>query len=102
MIAPAAAKKLARPVSVTETDCDVKSDSVRAVNVTLRLAATPDEKSSVPKNNTSMIGTIIANSIAATPQQSLTRPSVRCRAWRHVFRIDFNAGVMLGTIRFYE
>jgi hypothetical protein len=31
MIAPAAAKKLARSVSATGNDCDVKSDSVRQV-----------------------------------------------------------------------
>ena len=59
-------------VSATEVDCEVRSDSVRAISVTLRSTATPDENSTVPKNITSMIGTITANSVAAMPLQSAT------------------------------
>ena len=49
--------------SVTEMFCDVRSDSVRAISVTLRSTATPDENSTVPKNSTSIRGTTMANSI---------------------------------------
>ena len=65
-----AAKKLVRSVSVTDVDCEVRSDSVRAISVTLRSTATPDENSTVPKNITSISGTIMANSIAAMPRRS--------------------------------
>src|SRR6188474_2400405 len=65
-----AAKKPARSVSLTDVDCDVRSDRVRAIRVTLRSTATPDENSTVPKNITSMTGTMTANSVAAIPLRS--------------------------------
>ena len=70
MIPMLAAKKLLRSVSVTDVDCEVRSESVRATSVTLRSTATPDENSTIPKNITSMSGTIMTNSVAATPRQS--------------------------------
>ena len=45
MMALLALKKLVSWVSVTEVFCDVRSDSVRAISVTLRSTATPDENS---------------------------------------------------------
>src|SRR5882757_1373931 len=74
-----AAKKLLRSVSVTVVDCEVRSESVRATSVTLRSTATPDENSTIPKNITSMSGTITANSVAATPLQSFDRPKAASR-----------------------
>src|ERR1043166_3535556 len=75
-----AAKKLLRSLSAIEADCEVRSDSVRATSVTLRSTATPEENSTVPKNIVSISGTIITNSVAATPRQSLqSRTAVRQR-----------------------
>src|SRR5215813_14884454 len=70
MIAVAAAKKLLSWVDVTEVFWDVRSDSVRAMMVTLRLVPMACENSIVPKNITSINGTIKANSTAAMPLQS--------------------------------
>src|SRR3569833_1613805 len=61
-----ALKKLVMSLSATEVDCEVRSDSVRAISVTLRSIATAEENSTVPKNITSISGTITANSVAAT------------------------------------
>src|SRR5216684_5586548 len=77
MIALAAWPALVRSVSSTFVDCETRSDSVRATCVTLRFTATPDENSTTPKNITSMTGTIMANSIAAMPRQSFTKPRAR-------------------------
>ena len=79
-----ALKKLVNWVSLTEIFCDVRSESVRAISVTLRLTATPDENSLVPKNNTSMIGTIMANSTAARPRRSSTSRSTVRRTESHI------------------
>src|SRR5215469_12508782 len=78
MIQFEARKKLAMSVSVTESDCDVRSDSVRAISVTLRSTATPDENSTVPKNITSITGMMKANSVAARPRRSASMRS-QCR-----------------------
>src|ERR1700730_1241581 len=77
MIALAAWPALVRSVSSTFVDGETRSDSVRAACVTLRFTATPDENSTTPKNITSMTGTIMANSIAAMPRQSFTKPRAR-------------------------
>ena len=70
------ALKLMRSVSVTVEDCDTRSDRLRAASVTLRLAATPEENSTVPKNSVSINGTTKANSTAALARRSRTkRPS---------------------------
>src|SRR3954451_9746434 len=75
-----AAKKLLRSLSATEVDCEVRSDIVRATSVTLRSTATPDENSTIPKNIVSISGTIMTNSVAATPRQSPeSRTAVRHR-----------------------
>ena len=74
MIALAVVVKLARSVSVTLLDCDVKSDIVRATSVTLPSTATPEENSTTPKNIVSMSGTTTANSIAALPRLIATKP----------------------------
>ncbi|OIQ63146.1 hypothetical protein GALL_553140 [mine drainage metagenome] len=80
IIALLAAKKFVMSLSATVVDCDVRSDSVRAISVTLRSTATPEENSTVPKNITSMIGTITANSVAAIPRRS----SIRSRTERRI------------------
>src|SRR5436853_6277212 len=87
MIALAVIVKLARSVSVTAVDCDVRSDSVRATSVTLRSTATADENSTTPKNSVSMSGTITANSTAALARLSRTRPPIKPRARSEVFCI---------------
>ncbi len=74
-----ALKKLVRSALVTEVDCEVRSDSVRAISVTLRSTATPEENSTVPKNITSMIGTMMANSVAAMPLRSARMSAARRR-----------------------
>src|SRR5258706_12573041 len=89
MIAELALKMLVNWASVIEMFCDVKSDSVRAIIVTLRLTAIPDENSSVPKNRTSMIGTIMANSMAARPLQSPNRSCTEDRTRSHMSIIGF-------------
>src|SRR5262245_56797034 len=73
MTAVAAAKKLSSWACVTEVFCDVRSDSVRAMMVTLRLAPTPCANSTVPKNITSIKGAMKANSIAPMPLQSFRK-----------------------------
>ena len=83
MIAVLALKKLVSWVSVTVVFCDVRSDSVRAISVTLRSTATPDENSSVPKNSTSISGTITANSIGsdtALVAEQFDAPGGACEA----------------------
>src|SRR6187402_2344705 len=85
-----AAKKPARSVSPTAVDCDVRSDSVRAINVTLRLTATPDENSTVPKNITSMTGTMTANSVAAIPLRSLSILAAARRMRSQIGSIDID------------
>lgn len=60
-------------VSASVVDCDVKSDRVRAINVTLRSIAMADENSTVPKNITSISGTMTANSVAASARRSATK-----------------------------
>src|ERR1700712_1116735 len=86
-----AAKKLLRSVSATDIDCEVRSESVRATSVTLRSTATPDENSTTPKNITIISGTIMTNSVAATPRQSFDN-SAAARAKRN-HRCDI--GMML-------
>src|ERR1700682_1988422 len=86
-----ALKKVVSWVSVTETFCEVRSDSVRAISVTLRLTAMPDENSTVPKNIKSITGTMMANSIAATPRRSLYRSSAERRRRSHIELIGFMA-----------
>src|ERR1700712_2279641 len=92
MIALLALKKLVNWVSVTERFCDVRSDSVRAISVTLRLTATPDENSSVPKNSSSMTGTTMANSIAARPLRSTSSSRAERRTRSHMSITGFIAG----------
>src|SRR3954451_18890761 len=91
MIPMLAAKKLLRSVSVTVVDCEVRSESVRATSVTLRSTATPDENSTIPKNIVSISGTIMTNSVAATPRVSFDRPSAAALAKFHIFAIVFIA-----------
>src|ERR1700690_578451 len=90
-ILPLAVKKLVVSESATDVDWDVRSESVRATSVTLRSTATPDENSTVPKNITSMIGTISANSVAAMARQSVNRRTAETRARRHILDIVFIA-----------
>ena len=59
MIALDVVVKLARSVLVTVDDCEVRSDMLRATSVTLRLIATAEENSTVPKNITSISGTYL-------------------------------------------
>src|SRR5260370_22813767 len=88
MIPVLALKKLVRSVSLTEIDCEVRSDSVRAISVTLRSTATPDENSTVPKNITNMIGTMMANSVAAIPLQSFNSLPAKSRMPGHIDDIE--------------
>ena len=78
MIALPALKKLVNLSSSTEVFCDVRSDSVRAISVTLRSTATPAANSLVPTSNMAMSGMIMANSMAARPLLFLRRAA----AWR--------------------
>jgi len=73
--------------SVSVVDCDVRSDSVRAINVTLRSIATADENSTVPKNITSISGTMTANSVAASARLSATKSRAELRAFLQIFAI---------------
>src|ERR1700675_953029 len=86
-----ALKKLVSWVSVTEMFCEVRSESVRAISVTLRSTAMPDENSTVPKNITSITGAMTANSIAITPRRSLYRSSAERRRRSHMGVIGFIA-----------
>ncbi len=70
MILFATVKKVEMSASATEVDCEVKSDRVRAISVTLRFTAIAEQNSTVPKNITSISGTMKANSVAATPRPS--------------------------------
>src|SRR3982074_2932330 len=79
-----AAKKLLRSVSVTVVDCEVRSESVRATSVTLRSTATPEENSTTPKNIVSINGTIMTNSVAATPRQSFDSSAAERRRRNHI------------------
>ena len=97
MMALLALKKLVSWVSVTLVFCDVRSDSVRAISVTLRSTATPDENSSMPKNSTSITGTITANSTAATPRLSPSSLSARRRMRSQILVIGF---IALALVRF--
>src|SRR4051794_31583233 len=89
MIPELALKKLVNWASVTEMFCDVKSDSVRAISVTLRSTAIPDANSSVPKNRISMTGTTMANSVAARPLTSPNRSCAERRTRSHISIIGF-------------
>src|SRR6201746_571821 len=95
MIALLALKKLVNWASVTEMFCDVRSDSVRAISVTLRLTAMADANSSVPKNRSSMIGMTMANSMAARPRQSASRSCTERRTRNHVSIIGFIAPALV-------
>src|ERR1700738_19267 len=79
MIELVAKKKLLIVGSSTVFDWETRSDIVRAMIVTLRSTATPDENSTIPKNITSMIGTITANSVAAMPLRSSSRSTAERR-----------------------
>src|SRR5690349_525130 len=87
MMAVEAAKKLVMSASPTDVDCDVRSDSVRAISVTLRSTATADENSTVPKNITSISGTITANSVAASALPSARKSYAERRVARQKFAI---------------
>src|SRR3569832_98489 len=100
MIPRLAAKKLVRSESVTTAAWEVKSDAVRAIDVTLRLIEIADENSTVPKNSTSMIGTTMANSVAATPRRSFSRRATRRHARTHVFRADPIVRLMIRRLRY--
>src|ERR1700712_2678846 len=92
MIDELALKKFVNWVSVTAMFCDVRSDSVRAISVTLRLTAMPDANSSVPKNRSSITGTTMANSVAAMPLISPNRSFAERRTRSQIFIIGFIAG----------
>ena len=77
-------------MSLTDVDCDVRSDSVRAISVTLRSTATPDENSTVPKNITSMTGTMTANSVAAMPLRSVHNLATVRRMRSQIDNIDID------------
>jgi hypothetical protein len=64
MIALEALKKFCSCVRVSEVFCEVRSARVRAIGDTLRSDATPEQSSTVPKNITSISGTMKANSVA--------------------------------------
>src|SRR6478609_520951 len=95
MIALLALKKLVSWVSLTLTFCDARSDSVRAISVTLRSTATADENSSTPKNSTSITGTITANSTAATPRLSRSSLSARRRMRSQIAIVGFIAQALV-------
>src|ERR1700709_2621200 len=94
MIDELALKKFVNWVSVTAMFCDVRSDSVRAISVTLRLTAIPDENSSVPKNRISITGRTMANSVAAMPLISPNRPCTERCTRSHMAIIGFIRGVI--------
>src|SRR5215813_14311565 len=82
MIAVDALKMLVICWSVIPVFCDVRSDSVRAIMVTLRATATAELNSTVPKRPTSMTGRTIANSIAMAPRQSRRKSAKRRLKYR--------------------
>src|SRR4051794_36127685 len=88
MIPTLAAKKLPKSVSVTVVDCEVRSESVRATSVTLRSTATPEENSTTPKNIVIINGTIMTNSVAATPRQSFNSSAAQPRRQNQISDID--------------
>src|ERR1700692_4893223 len=99
MIPKLAAKKLLMSVSETVVDCDVRSDRVLAIIVTLRSTATPDENSTVPKNSTSMSGTITANSVAATADESFCSRAAANRIRTQTLEIDILIIVVRPSVR---
>src|SRR4051812_19737468 len=87
-----AAKKLVRSPLATVVACDVRSDSVRAIKVTLRSIAIADENSTVPNSITIMTGRMNANSTAARPRRSARRPGIARVNRDHIFdRIDLSS-----------
>src|ERR1700738_1912009 len=88
MIELVARKKLLIVGSATVFDWETTSDIVRAMIVTVRSSATPDENSTIPKNITSMIGTITANSVAAMPLRSSSISTAERRARNQSQDID--------------
>src|SRR5882672_4616714 len=83
-IAELAAKMFCNSVSeVTFSDCEVRSESVRATSATLRFTATHEENSTVPKNIASINGTMTANSVAAIPLLSPSILTAHRRARSH-------------------
>src|SRR5215475_8275463 len=97
MIALLALKKLVNCVSVTEVFWDVRSDSVRAISVTLRSTATPAENSLVPTNSNAITGMIIANSTAARPLLLLRSSPARRRMRSQIVVIGI---IALPLVRF--
>src|SRR5689334_121597 len=79
MIALPVVVKLVRSVSVTVEDCETRSDIVRATSVTLRLTATPEANSTIPKNSVSISGTTKENSTAALAWRSRTKRPISRR-----------------------
>src|SRR5882724_96978 len=101
MMPTLALKMLVSWLSVTEMFCDVRSDSVLATIVTLRSTATPEENSTVPKNITSMTGTMTANSVAAMPLRFRASARAERRAASQMSEIDFIAvksGLLIGLV----
>jgi hypothetical protein len=84
MIALEALKKFCSCVRVSEVFCEVRSARVRAISDTLRSDATPEQSSTVPKNITSISGTMKANSVAAMPRRSLASSVQRSSAPKEV------------------
>src|SRR3981189_3383102 len=97
MIPALALKMFVSWASVTAMFCDVRSDSVRAISVTLRLTAMPDANSSVPKNRISITGTTMANSMAARPRISPNRSCTERRTRSHISIIGF---IGMALVRF--
>src|SRR2546423_9297084 len=91
MMAVAALKMLVSWASLTVRFCEVRSDSVCAMIVTLRSTATAVENSTTPKNSTSISGRIMANSTAAMPRQSSDRWRAERRKRSHILVIGFIA-----------
>src|ERR1700730_10092736 len=91
MIAAEALKKFCSCVSVTAVFCEARSASVRAISDTLRSTATPEENSTVPKNITSISGTMRLNSVAALPRRSLASSAMLRRMRSHMDEIVFIA-----------
>ena len=89
MIALEALKKFCSCVAVTEVFCEARSARVRAINDTLRSDATPEQSSTVPKNITSISGTMKANSVAAMPRRSLASSAMLRRVRSHMDEIVF-------------
>ena len=87
MIALEALKKFCSCVRVSEVFCEVRSARVRTISDTLRSDATPEQSSTVPKNITSISGTITANSVAASARLSAAKSRADKRALRQIFAI---------------